>query len=79
MPGNARSGPRPAFVVESGGADLDLRAVQVRTGVEDEGPDARPEVEHHVLGPSVGGVVVRVHDDGVLKPSWGVPRYGNVS
>ena len=69
-----------AFVVAPRGADLDLRAVQVRAGVEDEGPDARPEVEHHVLGPGVGGVVVVVaHDDGVSYPSCGVPRYGNVA
>jgi len=34
--------------------------------VEDERSDARPEVEHHVLGPGVRGVVVVVaHDDGV--------------
>jgi hypothetical protein len=52
--------------------------VQIRAGVEDERPDARPEVEHHVLGPDVRGVmVVRGHDEGVSYPSWGVPRYGN--
>jgi hypothetical protein len=40
--------------------------VQVRTGVEDEGPDARAEVEHHVLGPDVRRVVVIPrHDEGV--------------
>jgi hypothetical protein len=61
-------------------ADLDLHAVQLPAGVKDEGPDARPEVEHHVLGPSVGGVVVRTgHDEGVSYPSCGVPRYGNVA
>src|SRR5262249_12105323 len=68
-----------ALGVPPGGADLDLHAVQVRSGVEDERSDARPEIQHHVLGPSVRGVVVVVaHDDGVSYPSWGVPRYGNV-
>ena len=50
----------------------------LRAGVEDECPDARPDVEHHVLGPGVLGVmVVRAHDEGVSYPSWGEPRYGN--
>jgi hypothetical protein len=47
--------------------------------VENEGPDARSVIEHHVLGPGVCGVVVRAgHDEGVSYPSWGVPRYGKV-
>ena len=67
-----------ALVVAPRGADLDLRAVQVRAGAENERSDARPDVEHHVLGPGVLGVmVVRDHDEGVSYPSWGVPRYGN--
>ena len=57
-----------------------LDAVHLCSGVEDECPDARPEIEHHVLGPGVlRMVVVRGHDDGVSYPSWGVPRYGNVA
>jgi hypothetical protein len=48
--------------------------------VENERPDPRPEVEHDVLGPGVLRVmVVRGHDEGVSKPSWGVPRYGNAA
>jgi hypothetical protein len=40
--------------------------VQVCSGVEDEGPDPRPEIEHHMLGPGVLGMVRVVgHDDGV--------------
>jgi len=67
-----------ALLVLPGGADLDLRAVQVCSGAEDEGPDPRPEIEHHVLGPGVLGVVrVQGHDEGVSYPSWGLPRYGN--
>jgi hypothetical protein len=54
------------LAVPAGGADLDLHTVQVRVGVQDESPDARPEVEHHMLGPSVRRVVVVVaHDKGV--------------
>jgi hypothetical protein len=60
-------------------ADFDLDTVQVRSGVENQGPDARPQVEHHVLGPGVVGVVVVRHDEGVSKPSWGEPRYGNLA
>jgi hypothetical protein len=60
---------RPLAVVPRG-ADLDLHAMQVRARVEDERSDARPEVEHHVLGPGVLGVVViRGHDEGVENPS----------
>ena len=45
--------------------------------MEDEGPDPRPEIEHHVLGPGVRGVmVVPGHDEGVSYPSCGEPRYG---
>jgi hypothetical protein len=59
----------PALVVEPGRADLDLHPVQIRARVEDERSDARPELEHHVLGPGVLGVMVVRHDEGVWYPS----------
>ena len=66
-----------------GGADLHLDPVQVGIGVDDQRPVLLADVEHHVLRVRAVGVCVWVAwlialADGVLNPSCGVPRYGNV-